>query len=560
MRKTGLFCLLAAILLLNACSSGSSDAPADRAAHPEGWVTGHAMEAAEASDYADCAGCHGADLRGSADAESCYSCHAFSTSPPFVVHPDSWSEPYTSHRAYAALNGFETCGGCHGAGLRGSRVAPSCFANSVDGRGCHAEGPGEVPHPLGEYLLEGSDDPITYADSSQHGPEARQNLVACQPCHGEAGGPGDNPRFNVGIFSAGGAGCESCHAANTAHPRSWVGLDGFSHSAAGNSQEACALCHGAELEGTDEVVSCYTCHAFNTSLPLALHPAAWSDPYSEHRSFAALNGSDACVGCHGAGLQSNSNAPSCFSENFAGMNCHVEGPAQVPHPLDGSYLAGDQHGPEAKQDLTACQPCHGEAGGAGDNPRFNVGIFSAGSEGCESCHGVNYAHPQAWAGPNSTFHYTAGNIQNSCALCHGTELDGVGGVGVGCLECHASVTTFTLDCTACHGYPPDGSADVATSTGVDHSAAAEIGFHSGCQFCHGVEETAAGGDFTGSINYRLFDKSTETPGDHWNGKLTMNSLTQYDATTFGCEGCHANDAQHQMSDSGLPIEVKKLTP
>ncbi len=234
-------------------------------------------------------------------------------------------------------------------------------------------------------------------------------------------------------------------------------------------------------------------------------------------------------------------------------------PVNPPHPLDGSYLDGKNHGPDAKADLTICQACHGEAGGPGTNPRFNLGIKSVDNTGCEACHGVNYAHPAAWAGPNATFHYTAANIQISCTLCHGIELDGVGGIGSSCLDCHDSTTTFTLDCTACHRYPPDGNADVATDTGVAHNNVADIPAHNACVLCHGMKESVIGGSFSATADYLLFDKATETIGDHWNGFIDMNSSTGYNPINFGCDAsCHANDVDHQLSGSNLPVELKSF--
>lgn len=382
MHRLVFVCLLIFGLLLNACSSGNSDAPNDRSAHPDSWIVEHAVEMAGVDDYSECVGCHGPDLQGSGNAVSCYLCHTFNTSPPFIVHPASWSDAYASHRAYAALNGYDECLGCHGPGLRGSAAAPSCFSASVDGRGCHAEGPQQVPHPIGEYL---ADDGVT--------------LV--------------------------------------------------------------------------------------------------------------------------------------------------------------TYRFGSQHGPDAKQDLTVCQTCHGEAGGPGSNPRFNVGI---GGSGCEGCHGPNLAHPSNWAGPNNTFHYTAGNIQGACTLCHGVNLDATGvpaPVGVSCLGCHSSTTTFALDCSSCHGYPPDGSPDVATTSGVDHGEVPS-GPHLECTICHGLVESATGGGFLPSTNYKLFDYATGTNGDHWDGNIQMSAEALYNEQTFGCAECHGSDTADPMSDSGLPVILKNM--
>jgi predicted CxxxxCH...CXXCH cytochrome family protein len=243
-------------------------------------------------------------------------------------------------------------------------------------------------------------------------------------------------------------------------------------------------------------------------------------------------------------------APSCFSTTFNGRSCHPGGP--IPHPIDGSFLDADSHGPVAKSDLTVCQACHSDnpTGGPGSNPQFNVGIFG---NGCEDCHGANYAHPNTWAGPGTRFHYSAGNIQQACTLCHGAALDGVGGVASSCVGCHVEVVNFTLDCTYCHDQPPTVSH--ATSPALTEPTVADIMLHDVCVTCHGMKESAAGGTFSNVANYALFDKLTDIIGDHWDGNINMNSDTAYNVATGGCDaaGCHGGTAPYTLSLSGLPV-------
>ena len=287
------------------------------------------------------------------------------------------------------------------------------------------------------------------------------------------------------------------------------------------------------------------------------HPFDW---YTAHRPAATASPEFVdCSSCHGADLLGSGGAPSCFTASFDGRSCHAGGP--VPHPMDGSFLLGTNHGPEAKADLTFCQACHSDnpTGGAGSNPSFNVGIDSQGSTGCEACHPVNAAHPAVWAGPTATFHYSAGNIQAACTLCHGTALDGVGGAAgaVSCLDCHAETVNLTLDCAACHGTPPDG---VTAGLGVPNAVAHNIGGgsdvtapHDVCVTCHGMKETDTGGAFSAVPNYALFNKTTDTLGDHWDGNINMNSTVGYDESQWGCTSCHGINVSHVLSDSGLPV-------
>jgi len=309
------------------------------------------------------------------------------------------------------------------------------------------------------------------------------------------------------------------------------------------------------------------CSTSNGDALAGAHPANW---YHLHRATTTSSVFvSECGGCHVVkNLPGPAIPPSCFSVSFDGRSCHANGPGQAPHPMDGSFLKGSVHGKVAKADLTFCQACHADNpnGGAGSNPRFNVGIVNtaapAPGTGCEQCHGVNYAHPAQWAGPNPTFHYSAKNVQAACALCHGPALDGVGGVGVSCKKCHAETTNFTLNCTSCHGLPPDGvtAEPVVAAEGgvlVNHLAV-PLNQHDLCATCHGVKNSSSGltGQLIYSANYLAFDKATDTIGDHWNGKINMNGQTGYNSANFGCDmACHVNDATHRLTSSSLPVAL-----
>jgi len=336
-----------------------------------------------------------------------------------------------------------------------------------------------------------------------------------------------------------------------AHPETWFSTHNTSALADPGYGE-CRTCHGANLQGSGDAVSCYSCHSYNTAPPFSTHPSNWTDPYINHRAYAGTNGVDSCKACHGSILQGYQVAPSCFSASYNGQSCHAEGPGQAPHPLDGSYLLPSNHGPDAKADLTICQACHGQPGGPGSNPRFNLGI---GGDGCEGCHGVDYAHPSTWAGPNpgNVFHYSAGNVQNACSLCHGVNLDGVGGVGVSCLGCHAETANFTLDCTYCHGYPPNGSADFDVPIPVNHSGVPSAP-HNVCSWCHGMSQDSTGGGFAPYQNYNLFNYATDTNGDHWDGNINISANWGYNPVNNDCTtSCHG-PGPALPNGSGLPIE------
>jgi len=524
-------------LALAGCSNSSSDAPAAGEAHPAGWTVGHAAEARV--DLTGCQVCHGLDFTGSGAAVSCFECHP--TGPPFTLHPGGWVDVLTEHQSFAETISWTTCATavCHGTTLTGGNAGPSCF-NAA----CHG-GDGHPPAPA-------SHSPGPYADPANHGLEARAEQVVCRNCHGRPendfrGGFVADLFADPAVAEIDPAGdCSLCHPAAGAHPTNWQGS---------NDPDPTYAASHLKIDTTTQNRSCTLCH-------LTTGPGTGPQP----------------------------SAPSCFSAGFTNADgsatlCHPGGPLTAPHPVDGSYSTPAAHGRAAKQDLVFCQRCHAAPGvsGPGSNPRFNVPRGSL-TDGCETCHPPFYAHPEIWAGPNpaNVFHYLSGNIASACTLCHGANLDGVGGInaaggtpGQSCRQCHADTTLFNLDCTACHGYPPDGvtaEPPVADLGGlpVSHdnlfgpsANVAAVAAHDQCAVCHGVKSSdgATSGHLSPSANYRTFDAVTGTPGDHWNGQINMNGPapstgTGYNEATFGCDnaGCHGNDAAHRLSDSALPVQ------
>lgn len=202
-----------------------------------------------------------------------------------------------------------------------------------------------------------------------------------------------------------------------------------------------------------------------------------------------------CEVCHGATFTGSGPVPSCFE-------CHLGGPPFFIHPPSPqpnlTWQDPVNHGAVAKADLTRCQGCHGQVGGAGSNPPFDVALGSL-EKGCDSvvgCHNntdlVNTfnnghnpgaAHPvydpnalneqdlRHWYGENIAFrttngvplkndligHFNAGNMTIACALCHGANLKGLaeGGVGPACMNCHVlDPIANPSRCVSCHGPLP----------------------------------------------------------------------------------------------------------
>ncbi|PKN12782.1 MAG: hypothetical protein CVU69_05310 [Deltaproteobacteria bacterium HGW-Deltaproteobacteria-4] len=527
--KNSIYALIAVIFMLIAggCSDRNTDAPLPGQIHPAGWLVQHA--AAANADLNSCQGCHGVEFSGSGNAVNCFNCH--SSGPPFTsVHPGGWVDVVADHQTFAQTISWTTCAtaACHGPTLEGGSTGPSCFNVA-----CHGpQGNPPAPHAL------------PFTAPTAHGPTAKPDQIVCRNCHGRpesnfnGGFVADLYTDPVGVEINPSGNCNLCHPSASAHPTNWQGTN--------DPGPAYAASHRGIDETTQER-SCALCH-------LTTGPGTGPVP----------------------------TAPSCFTANHTNEDnsttiCHGSGPLTAPHPVDGSYQAPAAHGRDARQDLVACQNCHAVPGtsGPGSNPRFNVTIGTL-ATGCETCHPPFYAHPATWAGPdNNVFHYLSGNIANACTLCHGVNLDGIGGVnaaggtpGQSCLVCHADTTLFNLDCTACHGYPPDGvTAEplVAALGGalVNHGAVAAVGSHDQCAVCHGVKSsnTGSSGHLSPNANYLTFDVLTGVPGDHWNGQINMNGPspttgTGYNQTNFGCDnaGCHGNDAAHRLSNSALTVQ------
>ena len=48
--------------------------------------------------------------------------------------------------------------------------------------------------------------------------------------------------------------------------------------------EDCTTCHGPDLRGSGDAVSCYSCHSYNPAPPFSTHPSTWTDPYTRNQT------------------------------------------------------------------------------------------------------------------------------------------------------------------------------------------------------------------------------------------------------------------------------------
>jgi predicted CxxxxCH...CXXCH cytochrome family protein len=280
------------------------------------------------------------------------------------------------------------------------------------------------------------------------------------------------------------------------------------------------------------------------------HPNDWR---VAHRAAYQQNGNQ-CRECHGMDLRGGISKIDCFNQAGLGQ-CHAggHGPRSVPHQLP--FKNGTVHGPTAKSDLTYCQSCHGTSGGPGSNPRFNVQVGSM-QRGCEDCHEPFTAHLIV-AGSTSVWpgHGSAGNMGNSCTLCHGALL--TGGVGPACSSCHTALTAGAIPtagaCVSCHGKPP------VSGSHTIHNALA--GITNVCSSCHndagsgsvlhrnGTAEVAIATVYNAkaAVALKNTDGSCSNVSCHggittppWGGSLTS-----------GCRSCHSpGTAQYNSFNSG----------
>ncbi len=327
----------------------------------------------------------------------CSSANSDAPSP----HPANWSVGHrAAYREAFALNQSFKCRECHGNDLtngEGGITKINCTTT------CHYGN--HVPR-IATHLL-----PYTL-----HSADAKANIIACQACHGTAGGAGSNPSFSGAIGSLP-KGCATCHINTTltlAHPKPWL-----THNFAGNMGNACRLCHGVSYDGVNSSgPSCKKCHLKATS---GFQPAS------------------GCVSCHNNPPDSN------VAPNNAGSHAIHLALSEVNNNCQVCHIGGG----------TGSQPHYDNSSGTPNAVNVTVGVMSAfnaksgavtyDKDGLTctnvACHGGQKTTP--WIDPVSGS--VPASIKDDCKACHSDSPNQYNSYATVRHQDHA-----TLQCTNCH--------------------------------------------------------------------------------------------------------------
>jgi hypothetical protein len=426
------------------------------ACHTKNLVALHpSAGASHAAPAAVCvqAGCHVTDvaaLHGVAGGPGCAACHGVGKTATLVCancHPGDLTPRHAiAGASHAAPGGTCVQAGCHianVAALHGVAGGPGCAA-------CHAIG--------------------------------KAPSLTCATCH-----PGDVTSLhaiaNAAHAAPGGTCVQSgCHVANVSSLHSVTGGPG------------CAACH---TTGATPSLACATCHTGDLtsrhSFAAALHTAPTGTCVT-----AGCHGSDVaalhapglgCADCHVPGKTPSLVCTTCH----AGAVLPLHPSAAASHAAAGFCIRSGCH----VSDVAAV---HGAAGGPGCVACHATGVVA--STVCSNCHpgGFTSGH----SAPSGAHTAPGGTcVKDGCHLADVVTLHGVAG-GPGCLACHATGATPSLACSDCHASdtrtvhaPYIGTKHAAPSgscvqSGCHVSSVAAL--HSavggpGCVPCHGTGAT-----------------------------------------------------------------------
>jgi len=386
-------------------------------AHDIPYETPDRHGASAKADLAACQACHGTP--GSTDfgggEVSSVSCATTDCHAAAGAHPTNWqgendpSPDYVSSHRDAGRKS-SNCALCHDY-TQGRTPplssAPSCYVNSFtnsDGRtsSCHSEGPGA-----------GHDLPFT--DPADHGQAAKADLQACAACHATPAdaGPGDNPRFNLAVGDLP-QGCETsgCHSPYTAHPIPlWTG-EVTSHASAGNQADACALCHGENLDGGGSAVgpACTSCHELGSPLVLTDCTSCHTTPPDDaDNSVGVRPNRDGAHSRHQVYAEVTGNCSVCHTNAGAETDNHFDTSAPATVQISSTYNAlGGTADFNSGSSTCSNVRCHGGQ----TTPDWYGGSINIATD-CEACHAYSSSEYNGYRSGEHGEHRRL-----SCSRCH----------------------------------------------------------------------------------------------------------------------------------------------
>lgn len=475
-----------------------------------------------ATPLVHCATCHGAELQGTGvipDCPECYipactDCHGaiWSTGSLPADHDLVLGADAVPHRA-GLLTPETACARCHGSGLAGAGIAPSCttchgavwdLTNGVPASHTQPKGPAAVPHAPGAL------DPAANC-AACHGAalQGAGSTPACLACHGALWGgelPGDHTRL--------------------------LGYPGVPHKPEIFAPASeCATCHGSTLAGSGVVPGCTACHGTVWTLvngvPVShdaglgpddvLHKPGYDEPEID------------CAACHALDSADPDATPSCTS-------CHSQIWAHVGIPADHAYALGAAralHKQEMFMPLSDCIACHGfELGGAGVVPS------------CRACHGdvwrlsdgVPISHDMPLDGVNGVYHRDGlFDPEANCVGCHGADLQGSLVAGT-CFACHGRLWSAGDHWPPSHSemlsigdvygaHPPDRTTPEADCVQCHQADLNGTRLITSCWVCHGS----------------IWDGPPDYPPTHTRSKEGYYHAPGWKAPMGKCDECHGTD-------------------
>ncbi|MDH3237341.1 MAG: hypothetical protein OEM47_02240 [Deltaproteobacteria bacterium] len=505
-------------------------------------------------DLAFCQTCHGTPGTTQFDGGAVpTSCSASTCHPAAKAHPIPWFEapqPFPSYVASHRDSGNRdvACAICHkvdGPGAGPDPAAPSCFTNSRNGTSCHANGPGNAPHPTDQFLDHPSVTQATFTDpypagcSACHAVSGTSPLSAaptCTTCHGEGWTgsiAGTSPLTNLN--------CTSCHdgpstgPTGTTYPNAAGGHSGHVNLDSAGTPVDCDTCHTGLGSGSTGHYDRANARTGKDALRVPPGDTAFGATYiAKSAALPFINTDLTCEGisCHGGQTTPNWQTGTIDVDFDSGpgvtpasgcRQCHVLGTAQgVPEhnsPYSGLHQTHLEQISSSTGGNALCTECHDMANGTtGANNHFRFlstldllegpasdtvtfpglsgATYNAGSQNCTlTCHGTNHDNFSWTGGSNHAIPFldprhttmNAINFPGDCGVCHSVSPASPSSSPPTCQTCHqADSPLIATSCNSCHASPPD-SVPTAAYPNVEggHTEHDALGGVTGnCSACH----------------------------------------------------------------------------